>query len=304
MPKITAAAKQRRWIDLDQNPNPTAACSCPAPTRAIKPREFHPSSRRRGETSTTIPHRPPSPSFVYEGASRRPTERCIRRRSETHKEIDHGHGGKIFSTISSAPCFLPSFLLVVLHLRGGNSSTQEGEAHKGSRADKPKRPRKEAPRQTQSKDDPADPAAPNAAAKRSSVYRGVTRYASRHLHAVLPHPIHPLIPIATTALLDPNRNSPRALPALSNQSISDFRTICASSISRPLPSVCNSFRREISACMLHSSIQGRKLSVPVCTASHLCRVLSAKLSLFSVQQKKNVAFPLFLKHFHIGEVVF
>ena len=147
-------------------------------------------------------------------------------------------------------------------------------------ADKPKRPRKEAPRQTQSKDDPADPAAPNAAAKRSSVYRGVTRYASRHLHAVLPHPIHPLIPIATTALLDPNRNSPRALPALSNQSISDFRTICASSISRPLPSVCNSFRREISACMLHSSIQGRKLPVPVCTAAHLFGVLSAKLSLF------------------------
>jgi len=151
-------------------------------------------------------------------------------------------------------------------------------------ADKPKRPRKEAPRQTQSKDDPADPAAPNAAAKRSSVYRGVTRYASRHLHAVLPHPIHPLIPIATTALLDPNRNSPRALPALSNQSISDFRTICASSISRPLPSVCNSFRREISACMLHSSIQGRKLPVPVCTAAHLFGVLSAKLSLFFLVQ--------------------
>jgi AP2-like factor (ANT lineage) len=46
-------------------------------------------------------------------------------------------------------------------------------------ADKPKRPRKEAPRQTQSKEDPADPA-PNAAAaasgKRSSVYRGVTRH--------------------------------------------------------------------------------------------------------------------------------
>jgi len=52
-------------------------------------------------------------------------------------------------------------------------------------ADKPKRPRKEAPRQTQTKDDPADPAAPNAAAaKRSSVYRGVTRYASRHPHCM------------------------------------------------------------------------------------------------------------------------
>jgi len=143
--------------------------------------------------------------------------------------------------------------------------------------------------------------------------------------ACRPTPPHPLIPIATAALLHPNRNSPRALPGLSIQSNSDFRTntngrrsiylenpqpttaqnVCGSPVdSRLLPSICNSFRREISACMLHSSIQGRKLSVPVCTASHLCRVLSAKLSLFSVQQKKTVAFPLFLKHFHIGEVVF
>jgi hypothetical protein len=97
------------------------------------------------------------------------------------------------SPVSSAPSSSSSSISteeIPIPPRRKRARTTQQATKAGAAPDKPKRPRKEAPRHRHSKEDSADPA-PNAAAgggggKRSSVYRGVTRYS---IHSICMHSV-------------------------------------------------------------------------------------------------------------------
>ena len=153
--------------------------------------------------------------------SRRPTEtRCVPRRSDRGRDRSWSWRQDLLPLFPPLlpPRRPPSPRRKFLNARGRGRTREAGPTSpRGPAKRRPARPR---PRTT-----PPILLLPMPPPPRGAPSTGEspgTRLAIRT--ACRPTPPHPLIPIATAALLHPNRNSPRALPGLSIQSNSDFRT--------------------------------------------------------------------------------